>query len=283
LRSEQCWPRIKALEDNGVPLELLKWSTTSFNFGILVYRQNDIVSSHILRSGSWEVDHLALAEAQMQGRKHERVYLDIGGNIGYHTLLAAKKGYSVDTFEAMPKNAALINASLCGNPKLDPLVTLYQQGVGRKKQMCTFISGDDNVGDGVAQCGDDIWQGDGYSHRGRFEVDTLSKLLSKDYFMMKMDIEGLEPDALSVEGAGEYFKAHRIHYIQTETWPDEDLPGRRQGLLTRLTELGYALRKCPEGGPHGHWPPIFNAEEQGTELQSLLTDGAIIDLFGELQ
>ena len=108
-------------------LRSVAWARSRAGFDLLVVARNDHASSSILRKGSWEGDHIAavqLLEQQIllnasavphgHGRhSHGRRYLDIGANVGYHTLLAASKHLVVDAFEVVPRNAAMINISLC--------------------------------------------------------------------------------------------------------------------------------------------------------------------------
>ena len=116
----------------------------------------------------------------------------------------------------MPKNAGMINVSMCANPSLEPLVTLHRVGLGAADQQCLFVAGARNVADAIARC--DLqsaaqFKQAGYTVLGSFEVTTLSKVLEHDYYMMKIDVEGMEPSILSAQGSDGYFSKHRIDFL----------------------------------------------------------------------
>ena len=76
------------------------------------------VSGSILRSGNWEGMLVSKMIHALRGTPNSML-LDIGGNIGYYTLAAAKAGFHVDVFEPVPLNAAMIQASLTANKLYD--------------------------------------------------------------------------------------------------------------------------------------------------------------------
>lgn len=72
------------------------------------------VSGSIYKTGRWEgrfVSHMIETMRQIPNS----TLLDIGGNIGYYTLAAAAAHFSVDTFEPVPTNAAMIQQSIARN------------------------------------------------------------------------------------------------------------------------------------------------------------------------
>lgn len=52
------------------------------------------------------------------------VLLDIGANIGIFSFVAAVLGYTVYSFEAMPRNVAALHQTLCWNPGLRDTLTV---------------------------------------------------------------------------------------------------------------------------------------------------------------
>ena len=96
----------------------------------------------------------ALWTLQSVGKLHDEVYLvDIGANIGAHTLFAAAFGFGVLAFEPLRTNALAIRHSLCASPALGPRVTLFHRGLGSEALHCVVYSGNNNIGDGVFDCG----------------------------------------------------------------------------------------------------------------------------------
>lgn len=82
----------------------------------------DIVSDIIMGNGAFEVDEVQmylklLEQAETEGIA-DPLFLDVGSNIGMHTLGVAAFGYRVFAVDAMRHNAHLLRSSLCLNPSL---------------------------------------------------------------------------------------------------------------------------------------------------------------------
>ena len=196
-------------------------------------------------------DHLQATEMFHQKNNSapfRKRYLDIGANLGYFSLLAASRGYEVTAFEAMAKNARLIKVSLCANPELEKRITLHNVGLADKSKKCFIVSSDSNQADGILKCNPpkgfdpvaySTTKEHDYQVRGEVQLETMNTMLSGDYFMMKIDIEGAEPMALSKEGSDEYFEKFGIKYFITESTKGST---SRVAYFQRLFSLGYSLR-----------------------------------------
>merc|ERR1719327_108340 len=190
-----------------------------------VYAGNDIVSNGICGSGSWEVRDVS--DLGPPG-----IALDIGANIGFYSFLLADAGWQVESFEALPRNQKLIQATACRNPRLAEKITLVRTGLGARDDNCVFVSGYDNVGDGMVQCGDDakriqsakgpvVLMGQQYAVRGSFAVKRLDDILmlkgSPTHIdFVKIDVEGFECQVF--KGALSILKHYRPRKIQSEVW-----------------------------------------------------------------
>ena len=185
------WPKL-ALRHKCIPQTLkvqaafgdtskVVWATTRAGFDMLVHRSNDGVSGVIRSTGTWEYDHLRAMEARRPPpATSPKRYADVGANLGYHTMVAASKGYQVDAFEVMPANAAMINMSLCANPQLSRLVHLRNVGFSSSPRTCVFVSADTNKADAIARCdlpGADQFKQPGYQVRGLLPLSTISSVL----------------------------------------------------------------------------------------------------------
>jgi len=135
----------------------------------------DWMSMSIQRDGFWEIrspqEMGSLANVTIP--RPPAVFVDVGGNIGYYSLLFAKFGYRVYTFEPLHENRRAINQSLCLNPDLRARITVIPAAVGNPKpplpsvvdarsdiptQSCVVSSsvhrtGELNRGNGVMECG----------------------------------------------------------------------------------------------------------------------------------
>ena len=195
-------------------------------------------------------------------RPSTKRYADVGANLGYHTLVAAKRGYTVDAVEAMASNAAMINVSLCAQPRaVQQRVRLHRVGVSSTRKRCQFSSNSINTGDGTAHC--DGSRDPALVPRGEFDMVQLHEVLKYDYFAMKIDIEGHEHEALSPQGADTFFRRSRIEFILAESWP---LPDIRRSLWTRLSKLGYATLRCSSHNEAQPFGEPFRASDPPPQL-----------------
>ena len=237
-----------------VKAKLLGPDQTYMDF--VVYGGNDIVSDAIHADGHWEL-HLSEAlvaaltkVAKNRGLPREQVHLlDIGGNVGTHTVYAQAAGFSVAAFEPLPQNEAIIRTNLCFNDPEQERVTLFSKGLGSKPMLCKQYSAPTyNRGNGVVSCdGDAPKYPDGeLTYHGQMEIVRLDDLLlpcrgktrlppGMVFGVMKMDVEGFEPHVL--QGGERFLAEARIPFIIFEIGriPEE----RRRAALKFFYDLGY--------------------------------------------
>ena len=87
----------------------LKWQMCLYDA-----KEDKYVSGDIHAKGSWEGPMVEKMINVMRKYKNSTL-LDIGGNIGFYTLAAAAAGFSVNVFEPVPANAAMIQQSIQKN------------------------------------------------------------------------------------------------------------------------------------------------------------------------
>lgn len=143
------------------------------------------------------------------------VVLDIGANIGYYTLIAAKlvgENGKVFAFEPDPTNFAILkkNVELNGYKN----VVLVQKAVSNKTGKLKLYLSEDNLAD------HQIYD----SHEDRQSIEIEATRLD-DYFknyngkidVIKMDIEGAEGGA--IQGMYSLLQKNKNVKIITEFWP----------------------------------------------------------------
>lgn len=213
----------------------------SADFSMAVYNSADIVSNEICNTGTWE---LQAADVTAIGKPG--VALDIGANVGFYSFVLAAHGWKVTSFEPMSANHELIDATMCANPNLKKMITMNKFGLGAKDDHCIIISGDDNLGDGVSQCGDDAKKPiqAGYHQRATMDIRRLDDVLTEEHVasvdFVKMDVEGFECQVMA--GGQSLLTKYRPKLIQSEVWPA--MQGcQPQDYLAAFAKASYSVTK----------------------------------------
>ena len=87
----------------------------------------------------------------MENLDERGTLLDIGGNVGWHSLVALAANRKVITIEADLNNANLIRASVCIN-NFDALSTIYAEPLSKKSEKCVTVSAIANPRDYFLVC-----------------------------------------------------------------------------------------------------------------------------------
>ncbi|KAI9351076.1 S-adenosyl-L-methionine-dependent methyltransferase [Zopfochytrium polystomum] len=237
--------------------------------GIYVYAADDadIVSGWVATDGTWEPEITASiveALAESEGlHLSDPLFVDVGSNVGVHSVVAAAWGFRVVSFDALRENAGQFRATLCTTPALMERVTFINNGLGAKSATCAIASDDSNQGDGTVTCSarhiakykaSTAARGRG-SVRGNslkpfrqwLHIDPLDTFLAEDVWVMKMDVEGFELDVL--RGATALFAARRVFFLVTEVMGGL---AKTAEMLVELRRLGFS---CSLDGWYGkRWP-----------------------------
>lgn len=119
--------------------------------------------------------------------------LDLGANIGLHSLIMAKLGFSVDAYEPDPTHFSLLSNVLASNRVEN--VRLHQSAVSNHDGQMKFTRVLGNTtGSHLSGA-----KSAPYGELEEFEVivEDINKILSKKYDFVKMDVEGHEVVILS--------------------------------------------------------------------------------------
>ena len=83
--------------------------------------------------------------------KNKDIYIiDIGGNIGWHTIALGKFGYKIITFEASEINFYILKKNYCLNK--DIYTTIINKGLFNEEKKCEYYKLYDNQGNGWVVC-----------------------------------------------------------------------------------------------------------------------------------
>jgi FkbM family methyltransferase len=169
----------------------LKDSTNAKFIGI----ENDTISNTISKYGSWE-GHLVNLYYNLI--KENNIVIDIGANIGYHSVhfgnIVGSSG-RVFSFEPQKLIYDILSTNILKNG-LSNIITQYNIGLSSKKQTMylsnikdmTYDNGMVNFG-GV-QLNDEITGG------SIINVQTLDNIFTGNVDFIKIDIEGMESEVI---------------------------------------------------------------------------------------
>ena len=186
-------------------------------------REDQYVSAVIAEGAPFD-DHVAATVVKaLRSSGDEPVYVDVGGNIGYFTLLAASLGAKTVTFEPLLANYALLSRSLqMNNFRKSKLIFA---GLGADSSLIDLYKWQGNFGSTFgAVKNDPRLKFDEVTYQGSALTARLDVVLAEypKIDFMKVDCEGCE--ALALLGASELISHNKIRTliieVQTSSWKD---------------------------------------------------------------
>jgi FkbM family methyltransferase len=212
------------------------------SFHMAVYKEEDIVSNNIANVGTWEpaeVSEMFLTYSSPKSMEG-KLFVDIGANVGWFSLIALAKGYEVLALEPAPANIQLIKFSMCLNPGFSDRFTFFENGLSEDTKTCYVISDDQNIGDGTTACDEESKYRMLNSTNPKYRVRSQAQFLRLDdvYYnrlpqparpigLLKIDIEGHEVHAFAKAGAGRlffrFFSSATCHIFGTVPLPGQQL------------------------------------------------------------
>jgi FkbM family methyltransferase len=213
--------------------------------GIQRLRFRDGLALHC-RGGTrdWDVIHelcfaggYARALKWLSAQPGEPLVLDLGGNVGVFSLLAAQAHPRprIIAFEPGPPNAEMFEQNLAANPVLAPRINLRREAVGGTTRIAKWFFDAMNPG------GSGLYQphGDGVEVRIRAFAEILAEL-GAPVALVKMDIEGAEFEVLEHTPAEVW---QRVSALSLELHDDPAGRTRREEFLHRLRTLGFSIEE----------------------------------------
>ncbi len=183
-----------------------------------VIKDDPIITPWIIKTRLWEPE---LTEFLKRNLKEGQTFVDVGANVGYHSLLASKlvgstgKVYAFepaqDSYDVLLKNIELNN---CQN--IMPIQKAVSSKIGPVKLFSYGLSGDagrrglsnPKDRDGVWRTKNPVLRESGWSF---VNTTRLSDVLSEPPDFIKVDVEGDEVDAL--EGMRDILKQGKTELI----------------------------------------------------------------------
>lgn len=211
---------------------------------------SDWAISDVILQGSYEPHITAVLEQYLSFGK---TFLDLGANVGFHTLTAASlvgpSGQGV-AVEMSPENCKLVQASLDANGF--KYVRLVNCAVADKPGSLTFtLSPGTSNGMVVSEGMRPQLNGDWLGAPQTIDARTVDDILGDDHHIdfVKMDIEGSE--VLAMRGMSKLIQRCRPTFI-FELYPGliEAVTGHKgEELIEAFTSQGYRCFHIPKTGP----------------------------------
>ena len=206
-------------------------SETYFGARLLCH-PGDSIQAKILLFGAWEPGVSRVIE-DILGEGD--VFVDIGANVGYDSLLAANTGARVVAVEASPRTHRMLKGSLYFNPELAHRVRAVNVAVSDRPGQVDLYEFAGNIGGTTTLASRHGTRGAtvGAARLG----DILTADERSQVRLIKMDVEGLEPTILNdiLDHLDDYPPGMDIIF---EANPQDD-PQQFQRVFSRLRDAGF--------------------------------------------
>jgi FkbM family methyltransferase len=197
------------------------------NFGNfkMVLDKTDVDISRQIKESGWYEDEKFESQIFSEQLKQGMIVLDLGGNIGFYTILArnivGKQG-KVITFEPFPRNANLIRSSIKEN-SFDN-VTVVEAAVSDRIGKTILYLSPDACSEHSLQNLNFKYNNDSVQKNIQVNIITVDDYLTKNgsgnfkVDFIKMDIEGSENRA--IKGMKKVLEENKHMNLMTEFWPN---------------------------------------------------------------
>jgi FkbM family methyltransferase len=212
--------------------------------------RDQAVSAAIFADGVWELEETEFIERSL---RPGMVFVDIGANIGYYSLIASTLvgcAGRVLAFEPDPGNFALLQRNVAEN-QCENVIAVQKAVSTATRQMTLYRSGD-NFGDHRTYEPGDTKVG---PRRHKLSVATVEAVSLDEYLasrhprvdFVKMDIQGSEPDAFA--GMRGTLKQNPDVTILTEFWPTglKQAGADPKAFLAEVRACGFLVHELAEG------------------------------------
>lgn len=172
---------------------------------------DEIISSEIAKTGSWEPNYLYVVGSILNLNK-EMTFLDLGCNIGVYTILASQLRHKVIALDPNRVNLRLLTKALSLGGLKDK-VTLLWNAIADVRGNVTLTDIIGNIG--ATFVSTDNSQDIDSEHKAfAITLDDLIPLFAGTPVFIKMDVETYELKAL--QGGENFFKEVDVQYILME-------------------------------------------------------------------
>ncbi len=206
-------------------------------FGARIHcNPSDLIQRMVLYFGVWEPDVSRVIQQNLQGGD---VFVDIGANIGYDTLLASTRvgtAGRVVAIEASPRTFALLQRNLALNPAATNVRAVNVAVSDRPGRLDLYEQDEGNIGAATTLASR------GGSLMASVDALPLDEILTAEEVqklrLVKMDVEGAEPPILRhlLDRLASYPPTMDI---VVEASPEDD-PAAWRDVFERLRAAGFS-------------------------------------------
>lgn len=193
--------------------------------------KEEYITRSILENGYWEKHSSELVHEIL--KKKKLLFIDIGANIGYYSLLAASIGIKCIAFEPIKKNYRVFEKSIKQN-NFQHLIKLYKIALGEEHKMVEFNIITRNMGCATMYDFVNKLKPDYKENVIVFLADDLLLPIDDDMFI-KMDVENMEVSV--IKGMIQTLSKGRVKYLLMEISKVVD----QTELFTILKEKGFNI------------------------------------------
>jgi FkbM family methyltransferase len=210
----------------------------------------DYISLQIASYGSYDRQELETflqwIDERSAGKIKAATALDVGANIGNHSLWFSKYFKQVHAFEPNPRTFKVLSL----NAELAENISCHQVGLGDRPRVAHFQSTSSNIGSSrvIASPSADSFT---------VKIETLDNVAGgiPNIGLIKIDVEGLEHEVFL--GAAEVIKKHRPVILFEQF--NHKLDGTEGGSIKLLKSYGYREFAVIRRGPRAPdaWPRLI--------------------------
>lgn len=195
-----------------------------------------VIAGHLLATGVWEPEETLLFT---QAVNRDSFVIDVGANIGYYTLLAAKRGATVYAFEPEPHNFDLLQRNIALNDFEN--VAALRQAVANISGKGPLYMNDANLG-AHSLIGSAVPVKVGEVEVELVTLDDLADEVGNRSLVVKMDVQGAE--GLVCQGGRRLFSLPVETTVFMEFWPEAIASSGIDPLahLRWFKDAGYSLQ-----------------------------------------
>ena len=173
---------------------------------MFVYEADDYVSEQISIKGKWESNEtesfflaLIFYKNKKNISKNDIYILDIGGNIGWYSLILGKKGYNILSFEPSKINYYILLKNYCLNKEIN--LTITNKGLDNIEKNGSLYHHLKNIGNALKYINNYVLN----KNIKDYEIEEIKLCKLNDYIeflksqnvaLIKLDIEGYEGKAI---------------------------------------------------------------------------------------